>query len=71
MCPFRTLPSEVGFLKQLKLIDVSFNKLTSLPASMAGLENLQSLDLAKNEVRTGRAKIETVWKLKCKHTVVY
>lgn len=34
----------------MKLIDVSSNQLVSLPQSMKNLENLQSLDIAKNKV---------------------
>lgn len=43
------LPQEIGYLKKLKVLDVSFNKLMGpLPYSLSGLDQLEQLNLAHN-----------------------
>lgn len=44
------VPTEIGELKKLKLIDFSFNRIEYLPPSIGKLPNLASLILAHNEV---------------------
>jgi hypothetical protein len=45
------LPQELGWLRELTLLDLSSNQLQGmLPESMAGLHNLQQLHVARNEL---------------------
>lgn len=43
------LPSEITKLSNLKQLDLSFNKYTSLPAEMSQLGKLQTLNLLENQ----------------------
>ncbi|MFZ5857183.1 MAG: COR domain-containing protein [Chloroflexota bacterium] len=43
------LPDNIGNLTNLKLLDLSFNKLHDLPESLINLTKLESLDLSRNE----------------------
>uniref|UniRef100_F1KXS4 Leucine-rich repeat-containing protein 47 n=1 Tax=Ascaris suum TaxID=6253 RepID=F1KXS4_ASCSU len=45
------VPTEIGELKKLKLIDFSFNRIEYLPPSIGKLPNLASLILAHNEMK--------------------
>ncbi|CAD6226575.1 unnamed protein product [Miscanthus lutarioriparius] len=45
------IPQEVGWLRELTVLDLSFNELQGmLPESLAGLHALQQLDVAHNEL---------------------
>ena len=45
------IPQEVGWLRELTVLDLSFNELQGmLPESMAGMHELQQLDVAHNEL---------------------
>ncbi|CAN6171099.1 unnamed protein product [Urochloa humidicola] len=45
------IPQEVGWLRELTVLDLSFNELQGmLPESMAGLHKLEQLDVAHNEL---------------------
>ncbi|KAJ1287953.1 hypothetical protein BS78_02G050500 [Paspalum vaginatum] len=45
------IPQEVGWLRELTVLDLSFNQLQGmLPESMAGMHRLQQLDVAHNEL---------------------
>lgn len=45
------LPQELGWLRELTLLDLSTNQLQGmLPESMAGLHSLQQLHVARNEL---------------------
>ncbi|CAM0905491.1 unnamed protein product [Alopecurus aequalis] len=45
------IPPEIGTLRELTVLDVSFNQLQgTLPESMAGLRSLEQLDVAHNEL---------------------
>jgi hypothetical protein len=45
------LPQELGWLRELTVLDLSFNRLQgALPESMAGLHRLEQLDVAHNEL---------------------
>lgn len=42
------IPEEIGNMKKLVFLDLSFNKISCLPESFAKLKNLESLDLSFN-----------------------
>ncbi|KAL6646971.1 hypothetical protein ACP70R_014408 [Stipagrostis hirtigluma subsp. patula] len=45
------IPQEVGWLRELTVLDLSFNQLQgTLPESMAGMHKLEQLDVAHNEL---------------------
>ncbi|CAL5078609.1 unnamed protein product [Urochloa decumbens] len=45
------IPQEVGWLRELTVLDLSFNELQGmLPESMAGMHKLEQLDVAHNEL---------------------
>ncbi|RLM85649.1 hypothetical protein C2845_PM04G03880 [Panicum miliaceum] len=45
------IPQEVGWLRELTVLDLSFNQLQGmLPESMAGMHKLEQLDVAHNEL---------------------
>ena len=48
--PLKILPESIGRLKFLKILILSYNKLTTLPESIGNLLSLQTLDLGNNEI---------------------
>jgi Leucine-rich repeat (LRR) protein len=46
----RYLPDDVGHMQQLKSLFIGHNELTTLPASLANLENLTILDVRDNQL---------------------
>ncbi len=48
-CQLSALPPEIAKLHNLKQLDLSFNKYTSLPAEMSQLAKLQTLNLLENQ----------------------
>jgi GTPase SAR1 family protein len=53
----KTLPAEIGKLKNLTALDLSNNQLTSLPAEIGELKNLTELYLSGNQLKTLPAEI--------------
>ena len=47
-----TLPTSIGNLKSLRILDLRNNQLTSLPNSIGNLQSLEELDLRHNEFIT-------------------
>jgi len=47
----RSIPAEIGKLRQLRFLDLSINELASLPPSMGMLANLQELLLFDNQLQ--------------------
>ena len=48
-CKLYELPKEIGFAKELKSLDCSFNFLTTLPDSIENCKNLEEINLRMNE----------------------
>ena len=46
------VPTEIGTLKQLKILRLGSNELKTVPASLGDLTNLEILDLSDNELKT-------------------
>lgn len=44
----KSLPPEIGKLKNLRVLNISFNHFTSLPETIGELENLEVLDISGN-----------------------
>lgn len=44
------LPAEIKKLKNLKKLDISYNRMTGLPAELGQLFNLESLDVSHNQL---------------------
>jgi hypothetical protein len=58
------LPSQIGALKKLQLLDLSNNKLTRLPASIGELEKLTRLFVDSNELESLPDEIQNLSQLK-------
>ncbi|UOG51018.1 leucine-rich repeat domain-containing protein [Leptospira noguchii] len=48
----KTLPNEIGQLKNLRELNLSYNQFTTLPNETGQLKNLQFLDLSDNQLKT-------------------
>jgi Leucine-rich repeat (LRR) protein len=44
------IQSQIGNLKNLKILNASYNKMTGVPAEVGQLQNLESLDLSYNQL---------------------
>ena len=44
------LPSQIGQLKKLRILDASHNQLTGVPAEIGQLADLEALDLSDNKI---------------------
>ncbi|MCI5057216.1 MAG: leucine-rich repeat domain-containing protein [Flavobacteriales bacterium] len=51
-CKFKSLPKNVGELKDLKELDLSFNFLGSIPKSIQNMTKLEHLDLRANQFKS-------------------
>ena len=45
------IPSTIGYLKKLKILDLSYNSLTNLPMSISNLKSLEYLNLCGNPLK--------------------
>ena len=63
----RTLPSEIGKLKNLQVLYLRFNKLTTLPPEIGELENLRTLYLRNNKLVTLPPEIGELSNLRTLH----
>ena len=53
----QSLPAEIGNLRNLQNLNLSYNQLQSLPAEIGNLINLKKLDLAINKLQSLPAEI--------------
>ena len=53
----RELPSEIGQLRQLQVVDCNDNLLTSLPAEIRQVNQLQELNCSRNQLTSLPAEI--------------
>ncbi|WP_001011290.1 leucine-rich repeat domain-containing protein, partial [Leptospira interrogans] len=49
---FKTLPKEIGKLKNLQELNLNKNQLTILPKEIGQLKNLRKLNLSANQIKT-------------------
>lgn len=59
----KILPSEIGVLRNLRFLDLSYNELTSLPKEIGNLISLQFLDLSHNQLTTLPEEIGNLFNL--------
>ncbi len=58
------IPKEIRYLTNVKVLDLSYNKLQKIPEELLSLINLQSLHLYNNEIRFIPKEIQNLFKLK-------
>jgi Leucine-rich repeat (LRR) protein len=58
------IQSQIGQLKNLKIFNASYNKMTGVPAEIGQLQNLESLDLSYNQLTGLPNELGNLQKLK-------
>ena len=57
-CQLETLPDEIGELSKLRVLNLGYNHILSLPKTFSNLQNLESLSLAGNPITIEGIPIE-------------
>jgi len=60
----KTLPSSIGELKQLEVLELKFNSLESLPIEISNCENLKFIYLNRNILKTLPEEMSQLSRLK-------
>lgn len=63
-CKLRSLPRNIGDMKDLKKIDLSYNFLASIPKSIEALDKLEVLDLKANTFKSFPSALKSLSNLK-------